>query len=112
MVDEAQRLQNPGLTFKVIHDLFPQVSIIVTGSSSFDLKNKLSDALTGRYIDFYLPPLSIGEVLSANGVWDDLALRPSSANAILPDVLLYGLYPEIYLEGNPPSRAGFSFPGS
>ncbi|MBU0569914.1 AAA family ATPase [Patescibacteria group bacterium] len=45
-IDEAQRLQNPGLTLKVIHDNIDMVRVVATGSSSFDLKNRLSDALT------------------------------------------------------------------
>jgi len=55
-IDEAQRLDNPGLTLKIIHDNFPAVHVLATGSSSFDLKNKVSDPLTGRYIDFTLYP--------------------------------------------------------
>ncbi len=52
LIDEAQRLDNPGLTLKIIYDNFPNVRVLATGSSSFDLKNKLSDPLTGRYLDF------------------------------------------------------------
>ena len=37
MIDEAQRLENPGLTLKIIYDNF-QTKIIATGSSSFELK--------------------------------------------------------------------------
>jgi len=63
-VDEAQRLDNPGLTIKIIHDNFPRVRILVTGSSSFEVKNKISDPMTGRYFDFKLYPLSFLEVIN------------------------------------------------
>jgi len=101
LVDEVQRLDNPGLTLKILVDLCPELIILVTGSSSFELRNRMSDALTGRYIDFRLYPFSLGEVLQASGVLDDLALRKPMTDAQLSDVLRYGLYPEIYLEPNP-----------
>jgi len=64
LIDEAQRLENPGLTLKILYDNFPNNTIIATGSSSFELKNKMSEAITGRYIDFTLFPLSFSEILS------------------------------------------------
>ena len=104
LVDEVQRLDNPGLTLKILVDLYPELIILVTGSSSFELRNRMSDALTGRYIDFRLYPFSLREVLQASGVLDDLALRKPTADALLSDVLRYGLYPEIYLEANPSTK--------
>ena len=93
VIDEAQGLDNPGLTIKIIHDHFPEVWVLATGSSSFDLKNKLSDPLTGRYLDFTLYPFSFTEVLGAG--------QSFGADALLPQVMIYGLYPDIYLETNP-----------
>ncbi len=100
-IDEIQRLENPGLTLKILFDLYPDLMILVTGSSSLELRSRTSEALTGRYIDFQLSPLSLAEALENAGVLNDLALRKPSADALLNDVLRYGLYPEIYLEGNP-----------
>ena len=104
LVDEAQRLDDPGLTLKILYDLYPQLVVIATGSSSFDLRNQVTDALTGRYLDFTLFPLSLSEVLAAAGVLSDRALCQPSADALLPDLLLHGLYPEIYLAGDPKTR--------
>lgn len=81
LIDEAQRLENPGLTLKIIHDNFEKIKIIATGSSSFELKNRLSDALTGRYLDFTLHPLSLEE----------------TPESFLEELLVFGSYPEIYL---------------
>ena len=103
-IDEIQRLENPGLTLKILIDLYPELMILVTGSSSFELRSRTSEALTGRYIDFQLSPLSLAEALENAGVLNDLALRKPSADALLSDVLRYGLYPEIYLEGNPATK--------
>lgn len=52
----------------------------------------------------HLNPLSLGEVLLHAGAVNDLALRKPSADALLGDVMRYGLYPEIYLEGNPATK--------
>lgn len=82
VIDEAQRLDNPGLTLKIIYDNF-HTKIIATGSSSFELKNKLSDSLTGRYIDFILYPFSFKEV--------------QSEISNIEKTIIYGLYPEVFL---------------
>jgi hypothetical protein len=103
-IDEIQRLENPGLPLKILVDLYPGLMILVTGSSSFELRNRMSEALTGRYVDILLYPLALGEVLQAAGVGEDLALRKPAADALLSDVLRYGLYPEIYLEANPATK--------
>lgn len=100
-IDEIQRLDNPGLTLKLLVDLYPHLMILVTGSSSFELRNQLSDALTGRYLDFILYPFSLAELFQTTEASKDQALIKPSVDALLPDVLRYGLYPEIYLEGNP-----------
>jgi predicted AAA+ superfamily ATPase len=104
LIDEVQRLENPGLTLKILVDLYPELMILVTGSSSFDLRSQVTEALTGRYIDFQLSPLSLGEVLQHAGVAEDPALRKPTADTLLDDVLRYGLYPEVYMEGNPATK--------
>ncbi len=98
IIDEAQRLENPGLTLKILYDNFPKHTIIVTGSSSFELKNKMSDALTGRYIDFTLFPLSFSEILSYQANSQNKVLQREYSQSLLPQTLLYGFYPEIYLQ--------------
>jgi len=103
-IDEIQRLENPGLTLKILVDQYPDLMILATGSSSLELRSRTSEALTGRYIDFQLPALSLAEALQHANVADDLALRKPGADALLGDVLRYGLYPEIYLEGNPATK--------
>lgn len=96
-IDETQRLDNPGLTLKIICDNLEDLRTVATGSSSFDLKNNLSDTLTGRYIDFILYPLSFQEVLALSNPSPNSVLRKNQADALLEDILLYGLYPEVYL---------------
>ncbi len=57
IIDEAQRIENIGLTLKLIHDIL-NLKILVSGSSSFDLANKINEPLTGRTKTFFLYPLS------------------------------------------------------
>ena len=52
--DEAQTIQDIGTILKVFHDTYPGVQIIATGSSSFDLANKIAEPMTGRAIEFHL----------------------------------------------------------
>jgi len=104
IIDEAQRLDNPGLTLKIIYDNFPTIKILATGSSSFDLKNKLSDPLTGRYLDFTLYPFSFTESLGANKPSLPKVILKNRSDALLSQVMLYGMYPDIYLESNPQQK--------
>lgn len=62
IIDEAQRVENIGLTLKIIHDTYPEIQLIATGSSSFDLSNKINEPLTGRSREILLYPLSVQEV--------------------------------------------------
>lgn len=104
LVDEAQRLDNPGLTLKIIYDNFPKVRVLATGSSSFELKNKLSDPLTGRFLDFTLYPFSFTEILqTADSSFNEVLVK-NRADALLPQVMLYGLYPEVYLANTPEQK--------
>ena len=65
IIDEGQRVENIGITIKLIYDTYPKVKLLVTGSSSLDLANKISEPLTGRSEEILLYPLSIGEVSSS-----------------------------------------------
>jgi predicted AAA+ superfamily ATPase len=74
IIDEGQRVENIGITIKLIHDTYPKVKLLVTGSSSLDLANKISEPLTGRSEEIILYPLSITEV-SANRIEMDANWR-------------------------------------
>lgn len=87
IIDEAQRVQNIGLSLKLLTDNFKDIQVIATGSSSFELSNKISEPLTGRKTEFHLYPFSVKE-LSQN--LSDIELSRS-----LEDFLIFGMYPEI-----------------
>ena len=64
ILDEAQKITNIGLILKILIDTYPDLQIIATGSSSFDLANKINEPLTGRTWTFILYPFSIPEINS------------------------------------------------
>lgn len=86
IIDEAQRIGNIGISLKLIHDTYPSIRLLVTGSSSLDLANKITEPLTGRSVEVVLYPLSVQEV-SANST----ELAPN-ANVLM----LRGGYPGIW----------------
>lgn len=85
ILDEAQRIKNIGLVLKILVDEYPDVQVIATGSSSFDLSNQINEPLTGRKRVFQLFPFSFGEI-SAH-------LNQLEKQRILQDRLRYGMYP-------------------
>lgn len=89
VLDEAQNILNIGTTLKLLVDTYPQLQIIATGSSSFDLSNKIVEPLTGRKYEFILYPLSYQEVVQFEGKLE--------AKRKLERMMIYGLYPDIYL---------------
>lgn len=91
ILDEAQSIMNIGMTLKIIVDTFPDVQIIATGSSSFNLADKISEPLTGRTRQYTLHPFSINEI---NQVYSKPEL-----NARIERNLRFGLYPDIYDKG-------------
>ena len=87
ILDEAQHIENIGLVLKIIVDTFPDIQVIATGSSSFDLRNKVSEPLTGRSRRFLLYPFSIEELRNETGQIE--------TDARLKSILRFGLYPEV-----------------
>ena len=83
--DEAQTIQDIGTILKVFHDTYPDAQIIATGSSSFDLSNKINEPMTGRIFEFTLLPLSLSEIKES---------RPT-AMSDLHDFMMYGTYPAV-----------------
>ncbi len=87
VIDEAQQIPNIGMTLKLIHDHIPEVRVIATGSSSFDLSNKIMEPLTGRHWSYTLYPISFGELAKENNAFE--------LDQRLEETLIYGSYPEI-----------------
>jgi len=90
IIDEAQNINNIGLTLKLIIDNFKDVQILATGSSSFDLRNSLNEPLTGRKWEYQLFPISSSELIASKGLLEEKRLLESR--------LIYGSYPDIIMQ--------------
>ncbi|HPO05694.1 MAG TPA: ATP-binding protein [Candidatus Gracilibacteria bacterium] len=97
VLDEAQVILGIGEILKLLIDTFPDLQILATGSSSFDLANRTQEPLTGRKITFSLYPISLTEL--------DLVYNRFEIQNQLEKILIYGMYPEILLtESNDEKR--------
>lgn len=88
-IDEAQNIPDIGINLKILHDEMPDLKIIVTGSSSFELANRVQEPLTGRTKTYSLFPISSQEIIEYSSIFD---LKNQ-----LDTLLIYGMYPEILL---------------
>jgi len=86
-IDEAQGIPNVGMGLKIIVDQAPNVRVIATGSSSFELAGQIGEPLTGRKHTLTLYPIAQAELLS---IYNRYELRKR-----LEEFLVFGTYPEV-----------------
>lgn len=91
-IDEAQRIENIGINLKILADGLPALKIIVTGSSTFELANKIKEPLTGRAWTYNLFPLSFLELAAEFNEFE--------VSGYLENALIYGAYPEVFTTEN------------
>lgn len=99
IIDEAQKIKNIGTSLKILVDQIPNIHIIATGSSSFELAGQIGEPLTGRKTTLTLYPLSQLE-LSA-------IYNPSELKSSLEKFLIYGSYPSIVSAKNDHEKREF-----
>lgn len=87
IIDEAQQVPDIGLKLKLMYDTKPDLQIIATGSSAFDLINKTQEPLTGRKRMFYLYPVSYSEMVKHTSLREQRRL--------LERRLIFGFYPDV-----------------
>lgn len=87
VVDEAQRIPDVGLRLKLVTDQIPEVQVIATGSSSFELANKVNESLTGRKREFKMFPLTFKEMVNHSNFMEEVRM--------IPHRMIYGYYPEV-----------------
>lgn len=109
LIDEIQYLDNPSPFLKIIADHYKNIHLIVSGSSSFNIKAKFSDSLAGRATSFEIFPLSFSEYLEFREAEITITKLPSpSATARLvqlyKDFVIYGGYPRVILETDPAKK--------
>ena len=87
IIDEAQKIKHIGETLKLLIDQIPNIRIIVTGSSSFELAGQVGEPLTGRKVTLNLFPIA---QLELGQMYNHYDLKEQ-----LENYLIYGSYPEI-----------------
>ena len=87
VIDEAQRIENIGIKLKLITDQVPEVQLLTTGSSSFDLSNKINEPLTGRKWEYTLFPLSFTELVNDTSLLEE--------KRMVPHRMVFGNYPDV-----------------
>ena len=80
--DEVQSIKDAGLVLKILHDFFPDVQFIATGSSAFEIQNGIAEYLLGRSRKYILYPFSMGELTATYGKID--------TKARIENILRYG----------------------
>ncbi len=89
VIDEAQKVDNIGLTLKLIVDNIKSVQVVASGSSAFELRNRLNEPLTGRKFEYQMFPISSSEIIDTFGLMEE--------RRTLENRLVYGSYPDIVM---------------
>ncbi|GHV12127.1 ATPase [Fibrobacterales bacterium] len=100
-IDEAQEIKNIGKSLKLINDHLPQIAVIATGSSSFELNNQIGEPLVGRSRSYFLYPFSVNELLK------DYASPALKWREIRNNLLIYGMYPDSVIANDNHERESF-----
>lgn len=87
VIDEAQRMENIGLSAKMIIDSKKGIQLFISGSSALELANKINEPLTGRKWEYHLYPIAWKEFEQASSF--------GHASLQLENLLITGMYPEV-----------------
>jgi len=87
IIDEAQTINNIGFALKLLTDHNKELTIIATGSSSFELANQVGEPLVGRKRTVEMFPISMLELKNS---YNNYELKEK-----LEEFLIYGFYPEV-----------------
>ncbi len=87
IIDEAQMIHNIGLLIKRMVDNFPEIQVIASGSSAFELADKTKESMVGRKEELQLFPLSYAEMVAHSNFIEETRL--------VPHRLVFGYYPEV-----------------
>ena len=112
IIDEIQYIEDPTKFLKIMHDHYPAIKLIVSGSSTFEIKKKFKESLAGRTLNFELYPLSFEEFLVFKG--EKYKLNKENIKAINEDLvklaeehILFGGYPKIVLENSEEKKQAY-----
>jgi len=93
-IDEAQTVPEIGRVLKLLHDEFPSLRVVASGSASFDLRKKTGEPLTGRQVVFDLFPIALSE------------LHPGATTLRqwVEHGMIFGGYPEVVMTNSPGAK--------
>ena len=112
VIDEAQRILNPGILLKMMIDNFPEVQFVATGSSALEISDKVFEPLTGRHILFHLYPFAQAEIYPTKsafeleqqipfhlrfGSYPDVVINPLDAETLLKNLAGQYLYKDVLI---------------
>ena len=101
-IDEIQYLKNPSSFLKLVADHNKNIKLIVSGSSSFNIRKKFKDSLAGRTVDFEIFNLSFKEFLLFKEYFFDkkkivTEKKINELRQLFREYVLYGGYPRVVL---------------
>ncbi|MBS3088953.1 ATP-binding protein [Candidatus Pacearchaeota archaeon] len=105
IIDEIQYMDDPTKFLKIMHDHYSQIKVIVSGSSTFEIRKKFKESLVGRTVNFEVYPLSFEEFLIFKNKNYKLSKENTSAmnNELIEmaeEYVRFGGYPKIVLESS------------
>lgn len=100
-LDEAQRIPEVGLSLKLLHDAHPEITLVITGSSSLEMVSKTKESLAGRVRTRELYPLALSELA--------VGCNRFELDAKLEDLLIYGSYPAVLSKINYRSKQEYLY---
>jgi len=112
LIDEIQYLKNPTNFLKIMHDHYPNIKLLVSGSSTFEIKKKFKESLAGRTVNFELYPLSFEEFLIFKN--KNYELKKENSKIINDELVIlaeeyikFGGYPKIVLENSEEKKQAY-----
>ena len=77
-----------------------QCHILITGSARMDVYKKSGDSLMGRYFNYRLHPLSVGELLTTSNLETEITPPKKLSNKNYDALLKWGGFPEPFLKND------------
>lgn len=87
IIDEAQEIPSIGKKLKLMVDTIPDLKILITGSSAFEINNQIGEPLVGRMKTISLFPIAQIEFSKKENYLETIGNLESR--------LLFGSYPEV-----------------
>ena len=102
LIDEIQYLDNPTNFLKLVSDHYRNLKLVVSGSSTFEIRKKIGQALVGRALIFEIFGLSFEEFLTfkeyKQGITPVLTkIKEEELKNLFEEFVLFGSYPKISL---------------